>query len=673
MKHSITHLLSVITLIAFMMSCSEDGLEQTPLTANAGPDQTVSPFTTVTLDGSASVGESLNYDWTYEGGPMSLGELFLNNSNTVNPSFEPKKNGTYTFTLEVTSGIRFSEDQVQITVTGALTIGGTLTQNLTLKDFEPNPEMPDYIVSSDLVIPDGITLNVEEGSGGNIRVKVDNGKGIIVKTGGALRVTTGSSNRFTADSGWKGILVDGGTIEFSNVPTFIEKAGASAFDGQSEAGAIVLAGVQPKINNFSNVQFINSSSHDIMVAAPVSTSLQDGVVTNNVLSHNVPIKAPISFMSKIGFNTFPPGFEYIHLIPSGPGTIDVASSFTFPNGGKYFLDGDFTSGSPIIMSNVTVFMKQSSGILSQKSLTITASTIKGLDGTAWKGIAFASSDNQMVVNNSVIENAGSEVFSTGFFSTSVKAAIFFSLGGNSTFSNSTIDGSGGYGIYNDDQFAQINIQESTFSGTTSPAVRARVDRIHATIGSGNTFTMPTGVAAVEVFVPNLTISPIGTWNALGGSNFYLMSNTLRQSGGSWTLSPGVNLKFKAGKFLELEQGGFIAIGTSVLPITFDSEAGTAGTWAGIHVQTTTKFEFCQIRNGGEVEILKNGVTPATEKANIVFNYGGGVTSNTFKNNTVSGSAGYGVLVEAGKQNPDALNVANNNTFSGNVSGGVIVK
>ncbi|MBK7650321.1 MAG: hypothetical protein IPJ20_05605 [Flammeovirgaceae bacterium] len=58
---------------------------------------------------------------------------------------------------------------------------------------------------------------------------------------------------------------------------------------------------------------------------------------------------------------------------------------------------------------------------------------------------------------------------------------------------------------------------------------------------------------------------------------------------------------------------------------------------------------------------------------MVFDYGGGITTNTFKNNTVSGSGGYGVLVEAGKQNPDVLNVANNNTFSSNTSGTAIVK
>ncbi len=662
-----------IALLVIFFSCSEDVLQQTELTANAGPDQTVAPFTQVTLDGSASVGENLTYDWTYNGGPMSSAELVLSNSTSSDPSFVPTKNGVYNFTLEVTSGIRFSEDQVQITVSGALVIGGTLTQDLTLKDFEPNPEMPDYIISSDLIVPDGITLKVEDGSGGNVHVKADNGKGIIIKAGGAMRINSGSTNRFTSDTGWKGILVDGGIIDFSNVITTLDKAGSSVFEGQSLAAAVTLAGLEPKISNFTNVQFTNSPSHDILVASSVSTSVQDGVINSNVFSNSVPIKAPISFLPKIGFNSYPTSFSYIHLVPSGAGTVDVTSTFTFPGGGKYFIDGDFTAGSPIVMSNVIVYMKQGAGILSQKDLTLTAATVKGLDGATWKGIAFASSSNQMAINSSSIEDAGSDVFATGFFSTAVKAALYFSSGGNSTFSNSSIVDSGGYGIFSDDQFAQINIQQSTFTGTTLAAIRTRLELIHNSVGTGNSFTMPTGVAAVEVQVPNLTTSPLGTWNSLGVSNFYLISNNLRQSGGSWTLAPGVNLKFKSGKFLELEQGGFTAIGTSESPITFESETGTAGSWAGIHVQTTTKFEYCRIKNGGEVLILKNGVTPATEKANIVFNYGGIISTNTFKNNVISGSGGYGILVEAGKQNPDALNVVNNNGFSVNTSGDVIVK
>ena len=109
------------------------------------------------------------------------------------------------------------------------------------------------------------------------------------------------------------------------------------------------------------------------------------------------------------------------------------------------------------------------------------------------------------------------------------------------------------------------------------------------------------------------------------------------------------------------------------PIIFDSEAGTSGTWSGMIIESQYFMQYCQIKNGGENFVFTGSLSPATEKANIVFNYGGTSIANIFKNNTITGSAGYGILVEDLKQNPDAENAANSNTFSNNVSGNVVIK
>ncbi|HRK55193.1 MAG TPA: hypothetical protein PK185_14850 [Cyclobacteriaceae bacterium] len=673
----------VVFIIAAMLSaCSEDnndpnqGPNEIPLKAEAGPDQTVAPFTLVTLDGSASTGpeSGISYQWIITG---SASEIYLSHdgTNLSKVTFEPKVNGTYTFTLRITSGSNFSEDYVTVTVTGALALGGTLTQTTTLVDVDPDSSMPDYILSSDLIIPDGVTLNFANfgTSNSSITIKVTNNSGIIVQAGGSLNINGGSNHKLTADTGWKGILVDGGAVDLYNFVT-IDKAGASPFAGQTEAAAITFAGVSPQIGRMQSVHFTNSPSRDILATTFVSAS--NNVIYNNTFSNAIPVKAPIDFVNKIGTNQFGT-YDYVQLVPSGAGTIDAlpgSMSFNFGNGIKYFIDGDFTSGSPINISNTTILMKEGAGILAQHSTTINQSTLKGVNGTNWKGIAFAASSRQLLISNTTIENAGSNIFNTGFFTSAAKAVIYFGFGGSSFLSNVTITNSGGYGVYNDSPSDNVEVKGSSFSGTTLPAVRTRVDLVHSTfVSSDNTFTMPSGVAPVEVQVPNASVSPTSTWRALGGSNYYLFSGNAYLSYGSWTLLPGVNLKFKAGKSLNILGGGFTAIGTALAPITFDSEAGTSGSWAGIHVQTTTKFEFCEIKNGGEVLIQKNGVTPATEKANVVFDYGGGSTSNTFKNNTVSGSGGYGILVEAGRQDPDALNVANSNTFSSNTILDVIVK
>lgn len=672
----------VFIIAAMLSSCSEDdngpnqGPNEIPLKAEAGPDQTVAPFTVVTLDGSASTGpeSGINYEWIITN---SASEIYLNHdgNDQSKVTFEPKVNGIYTFTLRITTESNFSEDYVTVTVTGALTLGGTLTETTTLVDVDPDSGLPDYILNSDLIIPDGVTLNfASSGSGTSITIQVTNNSGIIVQAGGRLTINNGSNHKLTADTGWKGILVDGGAVDLYGFVT-IDKAGASLFDGQTEPAAITLSGVSPTIDRMELVNFTNSPSRDILATTWVSGG--NDIITNNTFSNAIPIKAPVSFVNILGPNNNMGTYDYIHLVPSGAGTVDalpVGAQYYFDSPYKYFIDGDFTSGSPINITNATILMKEGAGILAQRSTTINLSTLKGVNGTNWKGIAFAAASQQLVIGNTTIENAGSDVFSTGFFTSSFKAAVYFSFGDNSFLSNVTITNSGGYGVYNDSPYNNVEVKGSSFSGTTLPAVRTRIDLVHTTIAStDNTFTMPSGVAAVEVLVPNATVSPTSTWRALGGSNYYLFSGHAYLSYGSWTLSPGVNLKFKTDKSLNVQQGGFTAIGTALAPITFDSETGTSGTWGGIMVQTKVNMQYCEIKNGGGVLMFKGMVTPATELANIVFDYGFGANQHVFTNNTISGSGGYGILVEAGKQDPDALNVANNNTFSSNTILDVIVK
>ncbi|MBX2942487.1 MAG: hypothetical protein KF860_09095 [Cyclobacteriaceae bacterium] len=686
MKRIIITSCIVFFAAAMLSSCSEDdnqgpqGPAETPLKAEAGPDQTVAPFTVVTLDGSASTGpaSAISYEWIITANPGNI-NLSSDGSQQSKATFEPKVNGIYSFTLRITSGGKFSEDQVTVTVTGALTLGGTLTETTTLVDIEQDASMPDYILSSDLIIPENVTLNFGFSGSPSITIKVTNNSGITVKAGGKLNVNSGYNHTITADTGWKGILVDGGAI-YVDKSLKIDKAGASLFDGQTEAAAITFTGASPQLLKMQAVNFTNSPARDILATTWVSGA--NDIISSTAFSNAVPIKAPIAFVNKIGdYNQFGT-YDYIHLVPSGAGTVDALPSgqYMFDYGLKYFIDGDFTAGSAITISGATILMKEGTGILPQQNLTISGSTnnraiIKGVNGTNWKGIAFAAS-GQLLISHATIENAGSDVFSTGFFTSSFKAAVYFSFGNDSYLNDVTITNSGGYGVYNDSPSNNVEIQNSTFTGTTLSALSAQVDRIHTSVlGTENNFTMPAGIAAVEVRVPNSSVTPSGTWQALGGSNYYLFTGNSNPTfaSGTWTLKPGVNLKFKSGKALYLQAGNFTATGTALAPITFNSEAGTAGTWAGIMAQTKVTMQFCEINNGGQIKLYKTMMTQATDLANIVFDYASGANTHVFKNNTVSGSGGYGVSVEATRQNPDVLNVANNNTIDpspSNASGAV---
>jgi len=88
-----------------------------PPIADAGPDQTVTVGTSVTLDGTGSwdpdVGDSLTYEWTQMEGPL----VTLSDNTTAEPTFTPESTGNYTFSLVVFDGTDYSApDGVVITV-----------------------------------------------------------------------------------------------------------------------------------------------------------------------------------------------------------------------------------------------------------------------------------------------------------------------------------------------------------------------------------------------------------------------------------------------------------------------------------------------------------------------------------------------------------------------------
>ncbi|WP_168205902.1 FG-GAP-like repeat-containing protein [Geobacter sp. FeAm09] len=86
--------------------------------ANAGPDQTVSQYATVHLDGSASSdadGDPLTYTWTLVSGPAYPA---LTGAATAAPSFVATTQGTYVLRLTVYDGNSTSQaDTVTVTVT----------------------------------------------------------------------------------------------------------------------------------------------------------------------------------------------------------------------------------------------------------------------------------------------------------------------------------------------------------------------------------------------------------------------------------------------------------------------------------------------------------------------------------------------------------------------------
>jgi hypothetical protein len=99
-----------------------------PPTADAGPDQSgIIAGTTVTLDGSASIGANLSYTWRFTAKPDNAGSVVLADATVVNPTFTPTLAGTYVIELIVKDRLVSSQpDTVTVTVvpanTGSITV-----------------------------------------------------------------------------------------------------------------------------------------------------------------------------------------------------------------------------------------------------------------------------------------------------------------------------------------------------------------------------------------------------------------------------------------------------------------------------------------------------------------------------------------------------------------------
>jgi hypothetical protein len=662
--------------LSCLFSCSDSSTEPIVLVADAGPGQQVNPLDLVTLDGTKSQGpDGFTYLWTYSG-DVPQSEINFEDSTSAQPTFIPPRSDLYTFTLKVSSGGESDEDEVVIFTEGAVEIGGTLTEDLALTNIQPNASMPDYIVTEDLVVPDGITLSIIEE---DVVIFFEQETGISVNAGGTLTNLDASQNQgldseFIGDAGWKGILIVDGTIELSDA--IIENAGKSAFAGQNEAAAVTLSGIQPTLLDLSNNEFINSFSYDILVTGSVTGS---GLVTNNQLSYTIPIKAPITFMefwSSSDPNHFPDSYDYITLIPSGSDNMDeISKSFSFHEGGKYYIDGDFWAGSNIFIDkNVEVYMKEGAGIFSEVYFSANGREneeiiIDGLNSANWKGIA-AKERTIASVGYTTIKNAGSGIIKMGSFEAKEPAALYVHNDGSLT--DSKIIDCAGYGLYHAaSKLKFFRIKDVEFRNTVLPAVRTipiNVETTFLTANHGNTFELDSYVAAVLVEDGEGESAPGLPWYPMGGDNYYLIDAEI-PGHAAFTLEAGVVMKFKEDRYLHRNQNNIAVkfLGTAEKPVILDGEAGTPGSWGGIYMASEFQIEHTIIKNGGGF-LLPN----ATEKANIVSAFNGRDDApNRLINSTISDSEGYGIIIAPNTIDYGFDDPGKNNVFMNNALGDIL--
>lgn len=651
-----------LIFVGLFTQCSTEDLvpEEIPLQAIiTNTTQTVAPFTLVTLDGSQSTGpEGFLYEWIINGPD---GSSILSGANDPVITFTPEKNGIYNIFLEITSNGSFSQAQAQVTASGAIILNANsfTSDILELQDVESDPAMPDYLIESDFIIPAGKSLLI--GDTQNVTIGVADGAGIIVN--GRIDVGSNSSssanlNIIASGTDWKGVLIDNGSI--SNVSNIvINSAGGAIFDGQTDAAALIVTNggtYTNSTNNGGSLELLNiAGDHGIIFTATASFSQ----VLNNsrVFNVKVPLKAPIEMFGNDFNGIFLDVYDYIHLTTPGAevtvGSIDGQFSF---NSKTYYIDGDFTAGSPISVNGAIVYMKEGAGIVGG-DITVNSSTVQGLDNATWKGLA--STGTVAVVSSDII-GAGSAVHNTGGFISEEAAAIYatsIAIIDGSNFTNNV-----GFGVYLNSFSTSGRVLNTTFTNTTGADVSLPFSIVGTTIQTGNSWS-----SNLPVELRSGQTSAGSAWKSLGTGNSYVATSNILINSGALTLNPGVLIRFKTGTSLTVTTK-LVAAGTDNERILFDGVDGTLGSWSGMLLQGQYQMEYCTIINGGGTTFIG-----AQAAANVVFGSGSNLstypqTLNSFENNTVSLSADYGATILLGKYDPITLSVSN--IFENNTNGDI---
>jgi len=179
--------------------------------ANAGPDQTATVNSPVTLDGSNSAdadSDTLTYSWSQTSGDS----VTLSSTTVVSPTFTPTSSGTYVFSLTVNDGTVSSDpDTVSITVSSAVSEGGG-------------------------------TTTPESGEGGGLSSGETVVSGTTVTISSDSTVSSVTNEGTIENSGTVQDSTNKGTIEGGNVAGTIENAGGTLKDVTIAKDAVVKGG-----------------------------------------------------------------------------------------------------------------------------------------------------------------------------------------------------------------------------------------------------------------------------------------------------------------------------------------------------------------------------------------------------------------------------------------------
>jgi hypothetical protein len=330
----------------------------------------------------------------------------------------------------------------------------------------------------------------------------------------------------------------------------------------------------------------------------------------------------------------------------------------------------FTNGAGFRLGEQASDCSDTSGSLNATGTMDSPITFQGVTGGkgTWLGLGFNSSTS----NNKLIYCNISGGGSAGIYNASdFEANITLQCDSRVTIQNSTIEDSGGFGIYMLDEDAELeDFEENTVVNNELAPLwmhLPQVDQLDATTtyaaGNGRPYIQVQGdaITEAELTIKKLEV-PYRIETEQSGRETYVER--------AITIEAGTVLEFETGAGLVLGSPGVDCIpttgslnaqGTIEEPIIFRGATAGQGTWLGIGINSSTSanlFTYCEISGGGSKQMYNAG-----GQGNLVIHCSGNLT---IEDSTISDSGGWGIdFVQGGNSLTQT-----GNTFSNNLSGNI---
>lgn len=273
----------------------------------------------------------------------------------------------------------------------------------------------------------------------------------------------------------------------------------------------------------------------------------------------------------------------------------------------------------------------------------------------WRGLSIETANTQNRLNYVQIYHGGNA---------NGDGANLFLRGNTSTsahITNSIFSESSDYGLLMTPGTDLLTFGDNTFEDNTSAGLRVdaeQIDMLDATLAFNNN-----GKDAIEIDGAGntATISSALSIKPLQAGIWYEFVETMELKddveilAGSW-------LKFQPVTKIWITSDGSLNVqGSAANKVTIEGTLDTPGAWQGIHVVSQTplnSIDHAIVKNGGSYDY-------SLGSANIYIDYSSVAVNMTVTNSEISGSTGYGVIVENNAVLSESNNVYSNNT-DGNI-------